>query len=227
MLISVHADNFFSHIRVRIHILTICRHLQGQLISVDCRSKVQILHNSQNVLLGNLNTQDIVHLSETDLHLPGLYGIAGIDIHMSPGDLTATKFLHQVKGTLHCMNGCVFIHALLISRAGICTLSETSGGFSDVVSCKLCRLKHNSSRSVTDFGIQSAHNAGKGNGLDAVTNHEIVGGQRILLGIQGHNLFPFPGTSDFDFIALQIIAVKGVHGLSHFQHNIVCDIYDI
>ena len=40
MVIAVHTDNFLCDIRVVLHILAVCREVQGQLVAVDFRLEV-------------------------------------------------------------------------------------------------------------------------------------------------------------------------------------------
>ena len=41
MVVTVHTDDFLCDIGIRFHILTVCRYLDGQLITVDHGLKIQ------------------------------------------------------------------------------------------------------------------------------------------------------------------------------------------
>ena len=40
MVIAIHTDYFLGYIRVILHILAVCREMQGQLITIDLRLEV-------------------------------------------------------------------------------------------------------------------------------------------------------------------------------------------
>ena len=45
--------------------------------------------------------------------------------------------------------------------------------------------------------------------------------------VQGHELFLIFCTLYANLLSADVFIVKGVHGLSEFQHHIVCDIYEV
>ena len=45
--------------------------------------------------------------------------------------------------------------------------------------------------------------------------------------VQGHELFLIFGTLYANLLSADVFVIKGMHGLSEFQHHIVCDIYEI
>ena len=161
MIVAVHTDDFLCHIRVtlyivfalRQHILTVSRYLNGQLVAVDFRCKVQIFHNAENFSFRNFNTEYAVYLADADGNRGRINRVSCIHIEMGAGNFTAAELFHQVQRTFHTKNGRILIYAFLISCAGIRCFSKCTGCLSDVVACEFCGLKHNGLCRVADLGV--------------------------------------------------------------------------
>ena len=124
MLITVHTDDFLCDILIALHVLTVCRNLQGQLVALDGRSELQILHDMKNLFIWNLNAENVVDTADAHLQRSGLCGISRVDIHMRRGNLAAAKLLDQMQRTLHRVDRGIFVNTLLVLRTCIRALSE-------------------------------------------------------------------------------------------------------
>ena len=113
MIVAVHTDDFLCHVRIaldivlslRQHILTVSRNLDGQLIAVDFRCKVQVFHNAENLCFRNFDTEYAVYFADTDSHRSRIDGVSGVHIEMGTGNFTAAKLFHQMQGTFHTKYG--------------------------------------------------------------------------------------------------------------------------
>ena len=94
MLVPIHTDYFLRHIGVGIHIFSVGRYPDGELVAADCRVKAQVLHDSDDILIRYGNTKHIVYFLDRNLHFSGFNGITGVHIHMRGGNLTAAKLFN-------------------------------------------------------------------------------------------------------------------------------------
>ena len=227
MVVTVHTDHFLSHIGVGLHILTVSRDLQSQLVAVYYRSKLQAGQDANHILGGNGNTQNTIYLVDAYFHLTRLYGIAGIYITVSLTYLTAAQLFHQMQRSLQSHDGSVLVYALGVTGTGVRDQTQGTGSLSYVVTGKLGTLKHYLGGSVADLRIETTHNTSQSYRLYAVADHQVVGLQSVFLFIQSHYLLAFGGTSYVDGIALQVSVVKGVHGLTQLLQYVVGDIYHV
>ena len=70
----------------------------------------------------------------------------------------------------------------------------------------------------------STHDTGNGDWFFVICNYQGALGQFDFLAIQQNQLFTNSRHSDND-PALDFITVKGVHGLTKFQHHVIGDIH--
>ena len=56
------------------------REMNGKLITVKLGCEIKSGKDTDDVIIRNRNTKNSVNLINADLHLPGLYGVACIDI---------------------------------------------------------------------------------------------------------------------------------------------------
>ena len=121
----------------------------------------------------------------------------------------------------------ILINALFVLCRSIRALSERSGSLADVVAHELRRLEHNAPRRVADLGIQSAHDTSQRDRSLSIADAEVVLIHLIVLLIERHDVLARMRTADDNLVSAKEILVKGMHRLSHFQKDIVCDVHDI
>ena len=124
MLIAVHTDDFLRDILICLHILAVCRNLQGQLVTLDGRRKLQILHDMKDLLIRNLDAENVVDTADAHLQRSGLCGISRVDIDMRRGNLAAAKLFNQMQRPLHRVDRGILVNTLLVLRACVRALSE-------------------------------------------------------------------------------------------------------
>ena len=228
MVVAVFTDHFLRQVRLAdFNILSVSRggHIQG--ISAPFHIKVQVLQNPEYVFRGNRNTEDRVDPLQARSEMLSFPRCAGAAVKGAGCDLTAAQFLNQVQGTGHAQFGGVFADAFLEAGGRVAALSQSPGGFPDIVPGKLGRLKQQLCRMLGDFAVQAAHDARQGYGAVAVADHQVIGGQGEFLFVQRLDLFPVLRPAHDDLPLLKLIHVKGMHRLADLQQHIVGDIHNV
>ena len=80
---------------------------------------------------------------------------------------------------------------------------------------------------VLDLAVQAAHNASQGDGLGAVADDQVVGGQLEVLLVQGGDLLAVFGAADDNLAAFQRVHIESMHRLANLQHDVVGDVNDV
>ena len=127
-VIAVQADDFFGYILISFHVVAVCGDLKGQqalaVFLADRRLHVQIVHDADDVLIGNDNSENAADLVDLNGHFAGLYAVSCVHIEMCGGNFAAAELLNEMQGALHCHNSCVLVDALLKTGAGVCSLAD-------------------------------------------------------------------------------------------------------
>ena len=125
MIIAVHTDDFFGHILIGLHIDTVARDRDRQLIAVQFRYKLQIGKDTYDILIRYRDTENTIDLLYADGHLTRLNRVSCIDVKLRSAYLTAMEFFDQVQGTLHGHYSRIFIDTLGETHARIRDLTES------------------------------------------------------------------------------------------------------
>ena len=143
------------------------------------------------------------------------------------GDVAAVQLLDQVQGTGKAQLRRVAVHALLVAGRRIAVLAQSAAGLAHAVAGEGGALKQQAGGVLVHAGVCTAHDAGQCHRLLGVADDQVVGVQGELLLIQGDDLLTLVGTAHVDGAAGDLVQVKGVHGLAHFQQGVVGDIHHI
>ena len=228
LVIAVQADDFFGHVLIAFHVVAESGDLKSQhALAVrfcDHRLHIQVVHDADDVLIRNSDAQNAADAVDLNAQFAGLHAVSCVHIKVCGGYFAAAQLLDQVQGALHGHDGRVFVDALFKTGAGISSLADASGSAADVVAGELSRLEHDCFRGIQDLRIESSHNACQRYRALSVADHQIGAAQRLLLLVQGDDLFAVFGSPDVDPVAAQVRVVKRVHGLSELCQNIVGNI---
>ena len=143
------------------------------------------------------------------------------------GDVAAVQLLDQVQGTGKAQFRRVTVHALLVAGRRVAVLAQCAAGLTHAVAGEGGTLKQQAGGVLIHAGVGTAHDAGKCHRLFGIADDQIVGVQSELLLIQRDDLFARMGAAHIDGAAGDLVQVKGVHGLTHFQQGVVGDIHHI
>ena len=121
----------------------------------------------------------------------------------------------------------VAVHALLVTGRRITVLAQSAAGLAHAVAGKSGTLEQQAGGIFVHAGVGTTHDAGQCHRLFGVADDQVIGVQGEFLLIQGDDLFAIVGTAHVDGAAGDLVQVKGVHGLAHFQQGVVGDIHHI
>ena len=143
------------------------------------------------------------------------------------GDITAIQLLDQVQSACQTQLRRIAIHALLVAGRGIAVLTQCTAGLTHAVAGKSSALEQQAGGVIVHAGVCAAHDTGQCYRLFSITDDQIVGVQGELLLVQRDDLFALVGAAHINGAAGDLVQVKGVHGLTHFQQGVVGDIHHV
>ena len=104
---------------------------------------------------------------------------------------------------------------------------EFACGASDADGLELGAFEKDIGCFIGDFGIQTTHDTGKGDGAFAVGDDEGLGVKFMFRMVDGDERFLRASLADDDFFAAEFVEVEGVEGLACFKEDVVGDIDDV
>ena len=101
-------------------------------------------------------------------------------------------------------------------------MCETNCGLTDGSRIERCRLKSKCGGILNDLGIKTAHDTGDSNGSVAVADHESV---LVDISFNAVKSCKSKGLCKLLYAdLLNLSCIECVHGLTHFKHDVVCDV---
>ena len=179
-----------------------------------------------HVGLGNVGAEEGIDPLNLQLHSTGLGDIVE-DIDHAIHDFSGAQKLYQLTGTVDGRDGKHGINVLLKLAGGFGTHAQREGSLTDGGAVKVGRLKDHIHGVVYDLGVLATHDTGKTDGLLSIGNDQHAGSQLSTVAIQSDQSFTLHSFTDDDLLGGNIAIVKGMHGLTVFQHDIVGDIDDV
>ena len=230
MVIAIFTDDFLREVRLtNLNILTVagCNDFHRVAVLGQFNLEFKAAQDIQNVLGRHGDAENRIDAADMRREVLALTGSTGRAVKMGGGHLAAAQFLNQVQRAGHAQFGGVLADALLIVTGSIGVLAKAACGLADVVTGELGGLKEELGRSVLDFAVEAAHNAGQCNRLIAVTDDKVLVGQRELLAVQCRDALTVRGAADNNLAAFQRIHIECVHRLTDFQHDVVGDVHHV
>ena len=157
-----------------------------------------------------------------------MQGVVGVvNINDTGDDLARTQLLHQFQSTQQRAFAVHGVKSLFKSAGGLGTHAQLFGGQAHAAALKAGGFKNNGIGVFMDTAVLAAHHARYGAGLFGIGDDQHFGGKLPHGAVQRGDGLTGGGIADDDLTVLDILEVKGVHGLTVFQHDVVGDIHDI
>ena len=134
-------------------------------------------------------------------------------------DRTAVVGLQQLQETRDRLVAQFRVKALFITHGSVGTVTEAHGGFTDGRRVKGSGLQRQRRGILHDLAVKAAHNTGDRHRRFVVTDHQRIFVDRSVHAVErleGERLVKAPDADLAD-----LTGVKGVHRLTHFEHEIV------
>ena len=180
----------------------------------------------QHIFFGNIGSQQAVDFFRLKRYSYWLFFL-GIYISHTTDNFTGSQFFHQLAGTV---DGClriIRIQTFLEFSGSIGTKSDSLCRQTDVRTIKACRFEQNGFYIVCDHGIFSTHDTCDTDGFFSITDHQDIFIHLTFLSVQSNKFFVFSGTAYMNLMVCDRIQIIGMHRLTIFFHDIVCDIYQV
>ena len=228
MVIAVLTDDLLGQIREAFHVITVqgCGHVPAA-IGLHIHGELQTLQDVDHGLVGHGDAQHAADLCRGGDDVLALQRTAIGQVVFQRGDITAIQLLDQVQSACQTQLRRIAIHALLVAGRGIAVLTQCTAGLTHAVAGKSSALEQQAGGVIVHAGVCAAHDTGQCYRLFSITDDQIVGVQGELLLVQRDDLFALVGAAHINGAAGDLVQVKGVHGLTHFQQGVVGDIHHV
>ena len=225
LVVAVLPDHFLGDVLIRLDVLPVAGHGQGQYAAFALHAEVQGPEDPHHLLLRHLYAQHVVHPSRLYPDDPPLGGRTGADVEVGGADLRHPQGLNQVQGTGHAAFHGILIDAFLVPGRGVGVEPQPPGGLADAVLAELGGLEEHLLCVLRNLAVLAPHDAGQAYGLLLIADQQIARIQHALLPVQGHQLLSLGRKADYDGRALQGVQVEGMHGLADFHQHVVGDVH--
>ena len=180
----------------------------------------------QHIFFGDISSQKAVDFFRFKRYSYRFFFL-GIYISHTTNNFTGSQFFHQLAGTVDGCQCIVRIQTFFKFSGSICTKSDSLCRQTDIRTVKACCFKQNCFYIVCDHGIFSAHDTCDTDRFFSVTDHQNVFIHLAFLPVKSNKFFVFSGTAYMDLMICDHIQIIGMHRLTIFFHDIVCDIYQV
>ena len=222
LVVAVGTTHFLGDIRHQVQVGTEGGNENGVALHGNFQP-VQVL---DHVLLGDIGTQqpvDFLRLQRQRLFLRDIVD----DIDGAVQHIAAAQHLHKLAGTLHGRDGHHGVKALFKFAGGFGAHTQRQSGLADGGAVEVGGLEDYHGGIVLDFGVFAAHDTGKADGLIFVGDDQHTGFQVAHIAVQRGQGLAVLGFPHHDLAGRNIAVIKGVHGLTVFQHDVVGDVHDV
>ena len=228
MVIAVLTDDFLGQVGEALHILTVegCGDVPAA-VGLHVHGELKALEDVDHGLVRHGDAQHTADLGRGGDDVLALERTAIGQIVFQCGDVAAVQLLDEVQGAGKAQLGRVAVNALLVAGGRVAVLAQSAAGLTDGVAGEGSALEEQAGGVVVHAGVCTAHDAGQSHRLLCVADDQIVGVQGELLLVQRDDLFALVGAAHINGAAGDLVQVKGVHGLAHFQQGVVGDIHHI
>ena len=147
----------------------------------------------------------------------------GVLVGQRGNDLNAAVVLLQkIEETRDRRDGHFGVKALFVAHGSVGTMRQTDGGFADGSCVKGRGLQRQGGGILDDLGIETAHDTGDRHRGVVVADHE---GVLVDLSVNAVKGFEHKGLIEaLDTDLADLARIEGVHGLSHFEHEVVSEV---
>ena len=228
VVVAILTDDLFRQIGEAVHVLTVqrCRDVPAA-IRLHVHRELQTPENIDHGLVRDGDAQHAADLGRSGDDVLPLNGTAIGQVKFQRGDIAAVQLLDQVQSTGKAQLRRVAVHALFVAGGRIAVLAQSAAGLTDRIARKGSALEQQASGILIHPGVCTAHDASQADGLLRIADDQVVGVQGKLFLVQGDDLLAIVSAADINRTAADLVQVKGVHGLTHFQQGVVGDIHHI
>ena len=221
VVVAVDTGDFFDDVRFHGYVLgcSPAGNIHGEHIIFQLHAKAQSQQSVYDGVVGDFDTCVTVYKclvkSKADVIIFECIFVGKCGNHFC----AVVDILQQFYKSCDRCHGHFGIQALFVTLGSVSSVAQTNGGLTDGSCIESCGFQSQGSGIFHDLGIQTAHDTCDGNRSVVVADHQSVFVDVTLYAVQsleGEGLFK---TLDADLFYLT--GVKCMHGLTHFQHQVV------
>ena len=221
-IIAVNAENLLGDI---VHAAAVgAEGGYGQSVAVHLEFELaqHILH----IIGADVQSEEGVDAVGLELHRIGLFS-AAVNVNSSVHDVSGAQQSYKLAGTVERGQSVLGVESLFKASRAFGAHTLTLGGHADRASEEVRALEYDGSGIILNFAVCSAHDSGKGDRLLFIGDNEILRVEDMIGIVERFEAFAILGGADDDLLAVEAGIIKGVHGLTIFQHDIVGDVNDV